>query len=157
MNQPNLSQQLEQDVDQLLQSHNLSTFRYYWELYKRAFRWDEIQAYYLIIDPATTYGNVAMLGHGKLIDIDGDDSTGAGYLGIQDLASIGAVIFRRGQIEGFSHSQGASLVVFTRLIGEPDSGPYWVARTELDEERLIVFARLLVDSTPTANSFGVSQ
>ena len=154
MNQPSRSQLLDLSVEQLLQSPNFSTLRYYWELYKRAFPHREIQASYVFHDPATGYGNVVVLGHSEVIDIEGDDSTGTGYLGIQRLASIGSVVFRKGQIEGLVRSQGASLVVFTRLVGETNAGPYWIARTEPEEEQLILFARFLVDSIPPPEPFG---
>ena len=157
MNQPNLSHQLDQAVDDLLQCHKLSTFRYYWELYKRTFPQFEIQAHYSVVGTPTEYANAVILGDGKVIDIEGDDETDSGYLAVQDVASIGSVVFHRGHVEGFSRSQGASLVVFTRLVGETDSGPYWVARTELEEDRLIMFARRLVDSLPRADSLGGSK
>lgn len=151
-NEPlNLSQQLDQAVDHQLLGRSLSTFRYYWGLYKRAFPRYDIQGSYYSFDPEAAYGNVVVLSGGKIIDIDGGDENGSGYLGIQDLASIGSVNFYRGQIEGLEHSQGASLVAFTRLVGETNAGPYWVARTEHEEERLIAFTRLLVDSMNTAS------
>ena len=115
----------------------------------------DIRASFVGVDPATSYYNVAILGDDKLVDIEGDDTGGTGYVSVQSLASIGAIVLREGQIEGFVRSQGASLVVYTRLVGETSSGPYWVARTTPEVDRLIRFATFLVDAIAHPQSFGV--
>ena len=155
MSQPNQSQQLDATVEDLLQHYNPSTFRRYWELYRRAVPLTDIRASFVGVDPATSYYNVAILGDDKLVDIEGDDTGGIGYVGVQSLASIGAIVLREGQIEGFVRSQGASLVVYTRLVGETSSGPYWVARTTPEVDRLTRFATFLVDAIAHPQSFGV--
>ena len=157
MSQPNPSQQLDATVEDLLKHYNPNTFRRYWELYRRAVPLTEVRASFVGVDPTTSYYNVAILGDGKLVDIEGDDTGGTGYVGFQSLTGIGAVVLREGQIEGFSRSQGASLVMFTRLVGETNAGPYWVARTTPEVDRLTQFTKFLVDAIPHPQSFGVQQ
>ena len=157
MSQPNQSQRLDATVEDLLQSYNPNTFRRYWELYRRAVPLTEIRAFFVCVDPVTSYYNVAILGDDKLVDIEGDDTGGTGYVCFQSLTGIGAVVLREGQIEGFSRSQGASLVMLTRLVGETSVGPYWVARTTPEVDRLTRFATFLVDAIAHPQSFGVQQ
>jgi hypothetical protein len=106
---------------------------------------EDVEAFYYFATTEPKYGNVAVITDGKVIDIEGDDSDGSGSLTIRDLSSIAAVHLRTAPMEGYQRSAGASLLLSTRLVGESNTGPYWVAVTTQQEERLIQFASALTD------------
>ena len=139
------SQSLRASVSEMLGQYGLSTFSRYWNLCNRAERIEDVEAFYCFATTEPKYGNVAVITHGKVIDVDGDDSDGSGAVSIRDLSSIAAVFLHAAPIEGYKRSEGASLVVSTRLVGESNTGPYWVAVTAQQEERLVQFASALTD------------
>ena len=127
--------------------HGLNTLRRYWDLCNQANRVEDVKAFYCFTTNEPKYGNVAIIVDGKLIDVEGDDSDGSGYVAIRDLSSIAAVHLRLAPIDGYKRSQDAVLAVVTRLVGESNAGPYWVAVTPQDEEHLLQFADALVEHT----------
>ena len=69
-------------VAELLSGHSLDTFRRYWALYERAVAVQNVQAFYLKIEPEQGYCNFAVVGDGKVVDVEGDDSNGSGGISI---------------------------------------------------------------------------
>lgn len=139
------SQSLHASVSEMLGQYGLSTFSRYWKLCNQAERMKDVEAFYCFATAEPKYGNVAIITNGKVIDVEGDDSDGSGSVTIRDLSSIAAVHLRTAPIEGYKRAESASLAVSTRLVGESNAGPYWVAVTAQEEERLIQFTSALTD------------
>ncbi len=145
------SEQLTRIVQQSIEEHRFAKFARFWELYESTTDIQRIEAFYIrtevqdswLIPNGGGYCNVAIIGDGLLIDIEGDDNNGTGNLTFQTLKSVGAVEIHTSPLQGLHSSQGASLVVLTNS-DEGDIGVHWVAKTEDDEEHLLQFAQTLV-------------
>lgn len=145
-------QSLHVSVSEMIGTHGLDTFRRYWEVCNQAKRMEDVKAFYCFTTNEPKYGNVVILADDKVIDVEGDDSDGRGDVSIRNLSSIAAVHVHLAPIEGFGRAQGASLVVSTRLVGESNAGPYWIAATPQEREQLLQFASVLVSPALTTAS-----
>ena len=125
---------------------NTTKFRQYWDIYKLTAEVSDIQGLVFRIDADTGYCNIAIVGDGRIVDIEGDDGDGSGNTNIYPLRSVSEVIFHRGSLPSLRRSPGASLMVLLRLVGRDGSGPYWVAKTPEEEELLVGFGRTLVQA-----------
>ena len=145
MNDLDQARQLENTLASMFAlNNNANSFRRYWNLYKQTSDIARIQSFY--IKTEESYYNVAIIGDGILVDVEGDDSDSSGGLNIRSLDAIRGVTVRSGPLKAFPRTQGASLVVLTRLVGETNAGPYWVAKTPEEEGRLLGFAQSLVQA-----------
>ena len=90
------------------------------------------------------YCNVALIGDGLLVDVEGDDSDNKGSLTYRSLEFVSGVSIYAGPLRGLDSSRGASLVVVTRKVGEEGIGLHWIAKTEEEEEHLLQFAQTLL-------------
>ena len=150
MSNGNKSAQLARIVERLVDENDLSTFAEYWGLYESTADLSNVQAFYVRTEAqpffagSARYCNVAILGDGLVVDIEGDDSRSTGSLTLSTLDSVMPVSLHAGPLPGLSDSQGASLVVLARSAGEADAGFHWVAKTEEEEENLLKFAQHLV-------------
>ncbi len=143
------STQLTRIVQRAIEEHQFTKFARFWELYERTTDIQRIDAFYIrtevLISNGGGYCNVAIIGDGLLIDIEGDDNNSTGNLTFQTLKSVGEVEIHTSPLQGLHSSQGASLVVLTNSV-EGDIGVHWVAKTEDDEEHLLQFAQTLVQA-----------
>ncbi len=152
MSTRNFSAQIASIVERAIEVHKLEKFAEYWELYADTADVQSIKGFFVkteIQDDAFGYTgggycNVAIIGDGLLIDIEGNDNDNTGSLTFQPLEAISAVRVRAGSLSGLDHSRDALLVVFVNRVGEEGVGLYWVAKTEEDEEHLLAFAKTLV-------------
>ncbi len=152
------SAQLSQIVEEAIENFQLESFEAYWELYEETAQVNSVQAFFVRVDADNgpygqsrgDYCNVAIIGDGLLIDIEGDDSDDSGNLSVHPLKSLSRVSLRNGPLQNLSHSQGASLVVIANQIGDEHVGPYWVAKTDDEEEHLLKFAQALVKAISKA-------
>ena len=96
--------------------------------------------------PQGGHCNVAIIGSGLLVDIEGDESSRSGSLTLERLDSITSVSIHAGSLPGLPESRGASLVVIADGVGETDIGLHWIAKTEEEEEHLLKFAQFLVQA-----------
>ena len=144
------SEKLEERIAEVFALYSTITFRRYWELYKQTAEISEVQGLFVHANPEESYYNVAMIGDGRLVDVEGDDSDNSGGLIIRALDLVSGITFRTRPLEGFPRTQGASLVLLTKLLGETNPGPYWVARNPVEEGRLLGFARSLVQAFPSS-------
>ena len=151
MSNGNKSAQLAGIVKRVVGENDLPMFEEYWELYEHAADISNVQAFYIRIESFNDFGhesvkycNVAILGEGLVVDVEGDDSKSTGSLTLSSLDSFSHVSFHAGSLPGLPSSQGASLVVLAHSAGESDAGPYWVAKTEEEEDYLLSFAQSLV-------------
>ena len=144
MTNENLAEHLANEVRRILSCGNAGRFRQYWELYKQVAEITAMQGLFIRSDDGAGYFNVAIIGEGRIADIEGDESGGTGAMHVYPLSSVRELALHRGPLPSLPHSQGASLVLLLSLTGQDSSGPYWVAKTPDDEERLLSFSRSLV-------------
>ena len=123
---------------------NNTKFREYWELYLQTSETSEIQNLFVRVDEDAGYCNIAVMGAGRIADIEGDDNDNSGSMRVFPLSAVSEITLHRGSIPSLSHSQGASLVILLRLVGLDESVAYWAAHTPDQEAQLLGFARSLV-------------
>ena len=140
------AEQLDKTVAEVFALFSTNTFRRYWELYKQTADISEVQGFFIRTELQATYCNVAIIGDGRLVDVEGDDSDNSGGLSIRSLDSVCGVSVHSGPLKAFPRTQGASLVVLTKLVGETNPGAYWMAKTPEEEERLLGFVQFLVQT-----------
>ena len=150
MSSSGTSASLSKTVEAAIGEHDLSIFAKYWKLYEETADTSSIQRFYINVESqqfyAGGYCNVAIIGDGLLIDIEGDDIRGSGGLIMESLESVTKVSIYAGPLPGLQNSQGASLVVTADSIGESDIGFHWIAKTEDEEKHLTLFAKSLVNA-----------
>ena len=147
-----LSVQLASIVEQAVEQHNLVKFAQYWELYLKTTDVQGIEGFFVTTEvqghaighTVGAYCNVAIIGDGLLIDIEGDDEDNTGSLTFHPLESVSGVEIHAEPLRGLASSRGALLVVIANQVGEEDIGLHWVAKTAEDEEHLLAFAKILV-------------
>ena len=148
MTNSNYSTQLSKIVEQAIDNDDLRVFKQYWELYQETSSISSVQAFFVRVESGVFsdgYANVAIIGDGLLVDIEGNDSRNSGNLALRSLASIVEVIIHAGSLPGLPDSQGALLVVVTEIAGQADAGPHWVAKTREEKNHLVRFAKTLVE------------
>ena len=140
-----LADQISNCIDEILEAHDTGTFKKHWEFYKKTVSIPVVQAFYLKTDPGRGYFNLAILGNGKLIDIDNEQANNSGSCSVCSLDSITGVILRAGNLPSFDGTKNATLVVLTDLTGGRANGPYWFAESPEEEESLLGFAHCLLE------------
>ena len=152
------SGQLARIVERAIEEHNLVKFAQYWELYENTADIQSIKGFFVRIErrpyssSRRAYCNVAIIGEGLLIDIEGDDNDNTGNLTFQSLESISGVQVRAGPVRGLDSSRDALLVVIANRVGAEGIGLHWIAKTEQDEEHLLQFAKVLVEEISAGES-----
>ena len=144
----NLSEEtarLEQIIEDLIRQHNYDTFRKYWEIYRDTAQIADASAVHIVSKPSDGYLNVAIIGEGLVVDIEGEDGPRRGELNVDPIKGIGGMLISTEPLPGFPKLNGASLAVVTKLMGEPNAGPYWGAWSQEEETTLKDFARSLRD------------
>ena len=143
---------LNQIVRDASEEHGLETFLQFWRLYEKIAPVSCAQAFYVReganqwIYSRVNYFNVAIIGDGLVVDIEGDDGTRKGGLSIQSLRSVTRVTVHPGSLPGLRNSQNAKLVVITSNAGESEVGLHWVATTDEQEAHLLRFAGALTNA-----------
>ena len=138
------AQRLKDAIAKIFALNTTTEFQGYWELYERTAKVSEIQELFVRIDADTGYCNVAIMGEGRIADIEGNFDGSSGSLHTFPLSSVNDIVFHYGPLPSFSRARGASLVMLVDLTGQGESGPYWAARTLDEKEQLIEFGRSLV-------------
>lgn len=135
-------------VEKAIEEHGFGTFAKYWELYEETVDVSDVQRFYFTMEPQWHgnggYCNVAIIGDGLLVDVEGDDTRRSGGLNMQTLDSVTRVSAHAGALPGIPNAQGATLIIMTDRANEHNVGIYWVAKTDEDQERLIQFTSTLV-------------
>ena len=96
----------------MVEENNIPMFEEYWGLYEHAADKLNVQAFYVRIDSQSLFGgpsrycNVAILGDGLVVDIEGNDDSRSGRLSLERLDSITSVSIHAGSLPGLSSSQG---------------------------------------------------
>ena len=146
MTNVNRAEQLAEAVARVLALNNTAKFRQNWDLYKQTTEVSEIKGLFIRMEEDEGYCNIAIIGDGRVVDIEGDDRDGSGDTIVFPFRAVSEVIFHRGSLPSLRRSTGALLIVIARIISREQSGPYWVAKTPEEEEQLMVFARTLVQA-----------
>lgn len=141
-------------VADALSHGEFSSFRKYWKLYKQTTPLTEIAGFFFRSEPHEGYFNLALLGEGRVIDVEGDDKENRGNLSVIGADSVEQVIFRIEPLPNLRNGQGASLTMLLKLVGRDITGPYWAAMTPEEEERLHEFAQRLIEETVGKQSRG---
>ena len=102
------STQLTRIVQQAIEEHQFTKFARFWELYERTTEIKRIEAFYIrtevqdnwLIPNRGGYCNVAIIGDGLLIDIEGDDNNSTGNLTFKTLTSVGEVEIHTSPLQG---------------------------------------------------------
>ena len=121
-------------------------------MYESAADLTNVQAFYVQTDSQALFGgptrycNVAVIGDGLIVDIEGNDDTRSGSLSLERLDSITSISIHAGALPGLSSSQGASLLVLADRADESGVGLHWIAKTEEEEKHLLNFAQCLVQA-----------
>ncbi len=143
----NQTESLSNIVAGALSHGEFSSFRKYWKLYKQTTPLTEIAGFFFRSEPNEGYFNLAILGEGRVIDIEGDDKENKGNLSVIGTDSVEEVIFRIEPLPNLRNAQNASLTVLLKRTGQGATGPYWAAMTPEEEERLHDFAQRLIGET----------
>lgn len=147
MTNRNRSAELERIVGRAIENDRLAAFKRYWDLYKDTSEISSVQGFFVKTQSdifRNGYCNVAIIGDGLLVDIEGDDSRNSGSLTFDSLNSITTISIHDGPLPGLSSSNGASLVVCANRVNETEIGLHWVAKTDEEEDHLLHFAECLV-------------
>ena len=150
--QNNTARLLASTVEDVIKSSNLNCFERYWDLYERTIDLSNVTSFFVRTEAQlfrSAYCNVVIVGDGLLIDISGDDQNNEGDFSVLLLNSISGISIHTGPLPGLADSQGARIVVQTELAGLVDEGPYWVAKTAEEEERLLDLVESLIESMST--------
>ncbi len=135
-------------VENAIQEHGFSRFAQYWKLYRDTADISTVQRFFVRTESDSFYPggycNVAVIGDGLLVDIEGDDRQSKGGLAIQSLDSITKVSIHAGSLPGLRNSQNATLIVIARRAEDTEVGPHWIATNEEEEGHLLQFAHTLV-------------
>ena len=145
VNGKSLAEQLETRVVELLDTYASGSFQKYWGYYKESVAPSDVKAFFVKLRPSENYLNVAVIGEGLLIDVDGDDAPESGGIGVHPLTSVRSVYVRTNPPPTLPRARTASLVVFTQLAGGT-GGPYWFAEDSEEERDLLRFSKILLDS-----------
>ena len=135
--------QLMERVDSLLEQYHSESFERNWSFYKASLDIQNIEGFLIRTIPSTKYINVAVLGEGLMVDVDGceDGSTGGAILVPSGM--VRSIHFYREPLESLPLTKDSTLVVTTRLTGPAPGGPYWLATNPDEEKDLLRFAGIL--------------
>ena len=136
--------QLMRLVNQYLEESYSDAFTLRWGFYKTAIDIQDVQAYYVKVKRDINYINVAILGDGLVVDLDGDNSNEDSTFSIHPLRMIRSVYLADDGIEGNELTEDATLMVNCRLTG--GGGFYWFAEDRAEEVDLLGFVKVLARS-----------
>ena len=132
-----------EQVDDLRQRYPSESFERYWGFYKASTDIQDIEAFLIKIIPENKYIDVAVIGNGLVVDVDGCEDGSQSGLSFFPLKVLRSVHFHTKGLAALPLTEGSSLVVTTRLSGPASSAPYWIATTPEEEEDLLGFANVL--------------
>ena len=135
--------QLFEQVDSMRQRYPSESFERYWGFYKASLDIQDIKGFLIKTIPETKYIDVAIIGDGLVVDVDGCEDGSQSGLAYFPLKMLQSVHFHTGVLASLPMTEGSSLVVTTRLSGPASANPYWASATPEEEERLLEFANIL--------------
>ena len=135
---------IDEIASEIISHDRTNMFYNYWSLYKQTAYLSDVKDFFFRSDPEEGYHNLAIIGDGKVVDIEGDDTNHSGNLGIIRLSSVARVFLRLHPFPNLAHAEDASLTLLISLLGQEGTGPYWGAKSSKEEERLRAFSRTLI-------------
>ena len=141
---------LTDQVDQILREYPTDSFTRHWNIYKENYATLDWTDCYIKVIPQKRYVNVALLGNGFLIDIDGEEGEPSIIregLAIVPLDTISTVMVRGRGMPDVEELRDSTLVVTTVISGSNQQGPFWMADNEEEEASLFRFVRALIEKT----------
>ena len=139
----NMRVQLLEQVDTMRQRYPSESFERYWGFYKASTDIQDVKAFLIKTIPETKYIDVAVIGDGLVVDVDGCEDGSESGLAFFSLKTLRSVHFHTEAIASLPFTEGSSLVVTTRYSGPAAPTPYWMAATPEEEENLLGFANVL--------------
>ena len=137
---------------------NTHEFLRCWELYGEVAYIEHVENMFFHFDVEAGYYNLAILGDGRIADIESDGSDGSRNLWVYSLASIHEVILRAGPLTARARTKGALLVMTARQAGrDHDESPYWFAKTRDEERQLMDFAQSVIEVVSDPSRRDVSR
>ena len=115
-----------------------------WELYQEISYISEPEGYYFTSNADTAYNNLAVIGEGRIVDIEADENGNDKHLTVSLCRAYSGVNLFIGPIPTLARTQGSLLTVACRTVGAAAIGHYWVARDEEESTRLRRFAKVVV-------------
>jgi hypothetical protein len=103
----------------------------------------DIEGFLIKIMPSMKYIDVAVLGEGLVIDVDGCEDGSVGGVMLVPLGMVRSIHFFSKPLESLPFTEDSTLVVTTRLTGPTPGGPYWMAENPEEETDLLRFAGIL--------------
>ncbi len=138
------SENLDSVVNHMLSQGPHQTFETYWELYMASAFISEPKGIYFRVSQDSTIRNIAIVGDGKIVDIEADENSDASAISVSPYGAFSEVILHTGLIPTLPRTQKSMLNVLCRLAGSTSLSPYWCAYNEEEAERLRDFAKILI-------------
>ena len=135
--------QLMEQVDSLREQYPSESFERNWSLYKASIDIQDIKGFLIKTVPSMKYIDVAVLGEGLVIDVDGCEDGSVGGMVLAPLGMVRSIHFSSTPLESLPLTKDSTLVVTTRLTGPTPGGPYWMAANPEEEKNLLQFAGIL--------------
>ena len=135
--------QLIELVDHLREQYPSESFERNWQIYKDNMEVQDVREFLVKTIPSMKYINVAIIGEGLVVDVDGCEDGSRAGTGFHSLRAIRSIHLHSEALESLSLTEGATLVVTTRFTGGLANVLYWVATGEEEEKNLLRFASAL--------------
>lgn len=139
----NKRSQLIELVDHLREQYPSESFERNWQIYKDNMEVQDVREFLVKTIPSMKYINVAIIGEGLVVDLDGCEDGSRAGTGLHSLRAIRSVQLHSEAPESLSFTEGATLVVTIRFTGGTANAPYWFATGEEEEKDLLRFANAL--------------
>ena len=139
-----VSEQLSEKVDSILEEYDLDVLSGYWNLAKSVLTGHAVRRFY--VQAGEGYGNIAILTDGMVVDVVGDEQDDEGYVAVHRISAFSGIDFYEEQVPTVPGSDDAELVVVTNTVGSDTLGLHWIATDEEESEYLLRFGRALVTS-----------
>ena len=138
--------ELNRVVEEILSRSDHKGFEEYWKLYKESVYISKPLSYFVKVDLDGPYCNVAVVGEGKIVDVEKHEQEGIGLLSVRPYHAISSVTAKDSAVEGLPRTEGALLTVYCRGTGSGGAGPYWSATTTEEKEQLRSFFAVLTNT-----------
>ena len=138
--------ELDRVVEEILSRGDHKGLEEYWKLYTESAYISKPLGYFVKVHHDGPYGNIAVIGEGKIVDIEKHEQEGTGVFSVIRYHTISSVAVKDGSVEGLPRTEGALLTVYCRGAGSSGVGPYWSAATTEEIEQLRSFYAALANA-----------
>ena len=138
--------ELETIVSGLLSEGSREALEECWKLYKETVHISHPEGFYHSSNQDGTYHNLAVVGDGKVVDIEAGEGGEDRSITIDLCRAYSGVGLIMGPIPTLPRTQDSLLTVFCRITGSSSIGHFWIARNEDETVQLRDFARTMVEA-----------